>query len=160
MWLVQTAFAALVVVGPLLGAWLVPRTRAARVLLNLYTAAILLLTLFPTTYRTVETRCMVDGGLARLLDPEPLANIVLFGPLVLLAGIVTRRPWAMFLAGTALSALIEAVQALVPMLGRSCTATDWLANSAGALTGAVLAAAALWIHRARNRRRLPVESPL
>ena len=85
---------------------------------------------------------------------------MLFGPLVLLAGIVTRRPWAMFLAGTALSALIEAVQALVPMLGRSCTATDWLANSAGALTGAVLAAAALWIHRARNRRRLPVESPL
>ena len=159
MWMVQTAFAALVIVGPLLGAWLLPRLRAARLLLNLYTAAILLLTLFPTTYRTVETRCMVDGGLARLLDPEPLANVVLFGPLVLLAGIVTRRPGAMFLAGAALSALIETLQAFVPLLGRSCTTTDWLANSAGALTGAVLAAAALWIYRARNRR-LPAESPL
>ncbi|MCC9177270.1 VanZ family protein [Arthrobacter sp. zg-Y750] len=66
----------------------------------------------------------------------------------------------MFVAGVGLSALIEAVQAFVPVLGRSCTATDWLANSAGALTGAVLAAAALWIHRARTRRRLPAESPL
>ena len=158
MWMVQTAFAALVVVGPLLGAWLIPRLRTARLLLNLYAAAILLLTLFPTTYRTVETRCMVDGGLARLLDPEPLANVVLFGPLVLLAGIVTRRPVAMFLAGAALSALIEAVQALIPQLGRSCTTTDWLANSAGALTGAVLAAAALGIHRVRSRREVAESS--
>ncbi|MCC9205504.1 hypothetical protein [Arthrobacter sp. zg-Y769] len=37
---------------------------------------------------------------------------MLFGPLVLLAGIVTRRPVAMFLAGVALSALIEAAAAL------------------------------------------------
>ena len=158
MWMVQAAFVALVILGPLLGAWLIPRLRAARLLLNLYTAAILLLTLFPTTYRTVETRCMVDGGLARLLDPEPLANVVLFGPLVLLAGIVTRRPVAMFLAGAVVSALIEAVQAFVPMLGRSCTTTDWLANTAGALAGAVLAAAALWIRRSRQRRLLAESS--
>lgn len=121
--------------------------------------AVLLLTLFPTTYRTVETRCLADGGLAHLWSPEPLANVVLFVPLVLLAGIRTRRPAAMFLAGSVLSALIEAVQALVPVLGRSCTTGDWLANTAGALTGAVLAAAAIGIHRARSRRRLPVDSP-
>ena len=154
----QLAFIALVVIGPLLGAWLIPRLHTARLLLKLWGAAVLLLTLFPTTYRTLETRCMVDGGLANLFAPEPLANVVLFVPLVLLAGIVTRRPMAMFLAGSAASALIEAVQALVPALGRSCTTGDWLANTAGALTGAVLAAAALWIHRARSRR-LPAESP-
>ena len=102
---------------------------------------------------------MVDGGPARLLDPEPLANVVLFGPLVLLDGVVTRRPVPMFLAGAALSAFTEAIQALIPQLGRSCTTTDWLANSAGALTGAVPAAAALGTHRARSRR-LPAESSL
>ncbi|MSR98939.1 VanZ family protein [Arthrobacter sp. BL-252-APC-1A] len=156
----QTAFIALVVVGPLLGAWLLSRPATARKLLRVVAAAVLLLTLFPTTYRTVDTRCLVDGGLAHLAAPEPLANVVLFVPLILLAGIRTRRPLAMFLAGTVLSALIEAVQAFVPVLGRSCTTGDWLANSAGALTGAVLAAAAIWIHRARSKRRLPEESSL
>ena len=156
----QTAFIALVIAGPFVGAWLLSRPGTARRLLQVTAAAILLLTLFPTTYRTVETRCLVDGGLAHLVDPEPLANVVLFVPLVLLAGIVTRRPLAMFLAGTVLSALIEAIQAFVPMLGRSCTTGDWLANCAGALTGAVLAAAALWIHRARSKRHLPAESSL
>ena len=156
----QIAFIALVVVGPLFGAWLVSRQGTARRLLRVMAAAVLLLTLFPTTYRTVETRCLVDGGLAHLVAPEPLANVVLFVPLVLLAGIRTRRPLAMFLAGSALSALIETIQALVPVLGRSCTTGDWLANSAGALTGAVLAAAALWIHRSRSERRLPEESSL
>ncbi|MFF3038761.1 VanZ family protein [Arthrobacter citreus] len=156
----QTAFTALVLAGPLLGVWLLSRPETARRLLRVTAAAILLLTLFPTTYRTVETRCLVDGGLAHLVAPEPLANVVLFVPLVLLAAIRTKRPLAMFLAGSALSALIETVQALVPVLGRSCTTGDWLANTAGALTGAVLAAVALWIHRARSKRRLPEESTL
>ena len=37
----------------------------------------------------------------------------------------------------------EAVQALVPAIGRSCSTNDWLSNSIGAAIGAALAALAL-----------------
>lgn len=72
-----------------------------------------------------------------------MANIILFVPLVLLAGVLTRRPLLTSVAASGLSFSIEVLQAFVTILGRSCSTNDWLANTLGALLGAVLAMLAL-----------------
>ena len=46
-----------------------------------------------------------------------------------------------------LSVSLEALQALVPGLGRSCDTNDWLSNTIGAAVGTGLAAAALALNR-------------
>lgn len=145
-WLTTVALAAVVLAGPILGAWLAPRPRIASALLTPATMVVGLFTLLPVD-RKVELGCQVEWNVPSLGAVEMIANIVLFVPAVLLAAVLTGRPWLVFIAGCGAAALIETVQALLPVLGRSCSTSDWLANALGALLGAVLAAVALWIDR-------------
>lgn len=144
-WLGAAAVATAVVVGLPLGWWLAARSRAAWALAAVAAIAVLVATLFPTG-RAIEVVCVLapEGGLA---GPEPLANVALFVPIGLLVGVASRRPVLGALAGGALTVAIEAVQALVPAIGRSCAIDDAIANALGAVLGAVLAALALLLAR-------------
>lgn len=73
-----------------------------------------------------------------------MANVVLFVTPGLLAGVASRRPVVVLVALSGLSGTLEALQAFVTGLGRSCD-TDWLSNTIGAATGAGLAAVALFL---------------
>jgi len=146
-WLSPTALAVLVVAGPLVGRLLLDRPpRLAWILCGASLVPIALLTLVPTS-REVFERCTVAWALPTIGRVELLANVVLFVPPVLLAAVASRRPWLALAGGVVGSAVIEAVQALVPALGRSCDTTDWLSNSIGAAVGAALAGVALWLAR-------------
>lgn|GEM_PF-1123718 len=147
-WVTPTVLVVLVVAAPFAGPWLLRRPpRLTWVLGVLSLLPVLLLTLVPTD-REVFERCAVGWVLPTVGRVELLANFVLFVPPVLLAALATRRPVAAFAGGVVASAAIEAVQALVPALGRSCDTNDWLSNAIGAAIGAALAAVALW--RARR----------
>ena len=106
------------------------------------------LTLVPVD-RELFARCTVQWALPTPGRVELMANVVLFVAPVLLAGVATRRP-AMVLVGAAgLSAGLEAFQALVPAIGRSCDTSDWLCNTIGAAVGAMLAGISLRLARRR-----------
>jgi len=60
------------------------------------------------------------------------------------------RPGDGIVAGIRMSAAVEAVQALVPQLGRSCQLHDLIANSLGAVCGVGLAAGLQTLTRARR----------
>lgn len=157
-WLTTAAFLSLALLGPVLGSRLVSRPRVTTALLVLAGAAVVLLTLMPTS-RVLDVGCAVEWSLPQLGAVEHMANIILFVPVVLLAGVLTGRPLLAFVAASGLSILIEAVQAFVPVLGRSCSTNDWLANTLGALLGAVLAVVALRRARA-SRGSTTVEDPV
>lgn len=150
-WLTTVGLLALLIGGPLLGAWLVGRTRLTVILLVAAGAVMTALTLAPTS-RELKVGCAAEWSLPTLGAVELIANLVLFTPIVLLAGIATGRPILMIVAGSGLSALIEVMQAFIPALGRSCSTNDWLYNSLGALLGGLLAMAALWLAGKRRRR--------
>lgn len=96
-----------------------------------------LLTLVPVD-RNLAIGCEVAWTLPTFGRVELAANVVLFVAPVLFVAVATRR-WLLALAvGTALSAAIETLQAIAPVLGRSCSTNDWLSNSIGAVIGAVL----------------------
>ncbi len=59
-------------------------------------------------------------------------------------------------ANAALSALVEALQALIPPLGRACDVDDWVVNTLGAAAGALLA---LGVMAAARRRGSPRPLP-
>ncbi|MCS0498085.1 VanZ family protein [Protaetiibacter mangrovi] len=84
---------------------------------------------------------------------EVAANVVMFLPFGVLAMTAYRwmRVWSTTLAGLATSALIEGVQLALP--SRYSTVSDLIANTAGALLGALLVAG---VRRARRRSQ---ESP-
>jgi len=79
---------------------------------------------------------------------EILANVVLFVPFGILALTAFRwmRVWSATLAGLATSCLIEGVQLFLPT--RYSTVSDLIANTAGALIGALLVVA--WRRRAAS----------
>ena len=142
-WITDAAFGLLIVLGPFVGSWLVPRPRVARALAAVAVCPLLALTLWPVD-RISEHRCAVGSwSVAGFSQPEPAANVLLLALPVLLLGVATRRPMIAMLAGCATAAAIELVQALIPSIGRSCTASDWLWNAIGALLGAALAVVAL-----------------
>ena len=151
-WLTTSALVVAVVLGPIAGAWLVPRPRMTSSLLRPASVGVILFTLLPI-HRNVTPGCTVEWHFPRLGAVEVMANVVLFIPAVLLAGVLTRRPWLIFLMASGVSALIEGIQALVTALGRSCSTNDWLANSLGAVLGALLAAVALRLARRCADRR-------
>jgi VanZ family protein len=78
-----------------------------------------------------------------------MANILLFVAPVLLAGVATRRPVLVMVAGSGLSVVVEVCQAAVPALGRSCDSGDWVNNTIGTVIGALLALLALAPHSSR-----------
>lgn len=103
---------------------------------------VLALTMSPTG-RDASTRgCTVQFAWPGAGSVELLANVALLLPVAVFAALATRRPWAVLVAGVGASAAIEAVQALVPAIGRACDTNDWAMNSLGVLAG-VLAARGL-----------------
>jgi hypothetical membrane protein len=102
---------------------------------------IVALTVVPTGVRMDEVVCAVQFYLPTLNRVEVLANVALFVPPVYFATLATRRPLLIVLAGVTLSAMIEAVQALVPAIGRACDTNDWAMNTSGMVLGVLLAAA-------------------
>ena len=150
-WLAPAILSTELIVGLLLASVLAARSRTSWTLAAIAVAVTLALTLYPTGRRS-PVGCTFDVELL-LLAPEPLANIALFVPVALLVAIATGSPLRGALCGAALSAAIEVLQALVPAIGRACTADDWLANSIGAALGAAVAALGLLLRRRAMRRR-------
>ncbi len=116
--------------------------RGTRILVALVVLSSLLvvaLTLVPAGRRMDEVMCTLQFAAPTLGRVELLANVALFFPLVYFATLATRRPLLTLTAGAALSAAIEAAQAVVPAIGRACDTNDWAMNMTGAVA-AVLAA--------------------
>jgi hypothetical protein len=152
-WLAFSVLIATVVAGPVVGVWLAERPRITAVLLAAGLIAVLAVTLYPDGDPYPTVTC--SAGLPYLAPTavESTANILLFVPITLLAGVLWRRPGMAILGGTALSIVIEVVQALVLVIGRACDTSDWITNTLGAVIGAVLAAAALaWRRRSSGPR--------
>ncbi|MEV6636433.1 VanZ family protein [Actinoplanes sp. NPDC051470] len=153
-WLPAVALVLLFLVGPLMGSWLVTRPRTAWVMTGVTLLPLAFLTLLPEN-RQLFARCQVQWEIPPLTGPESMANILLFVAPVLLAGVATRRPVLVMVAGSGLSAMVEAFQAAVPALGRSCDSDDWVHNTIGAVLGTLLAVLSLalapyWSRRARS----------
>ena len=146
-WVAPVALLGFALVSPFIGWWLLPRRRVTGALLIAAVVAVLAFVFFPTG-RTLTVSCQVEWVLPVPGAVEPFANVVLFVPAVFLAALLTRRPLTAAAFGVVGAALIEALQALLPTLGRSCSTGDWLANSIGALIAAGLA----WIARANAAR--------
>jgi glycopeptide antibiotics resistance protein len=94
---------------------------------------------------------VVQFALPTLGSVELLANVALFFPLVFFATLATRRPVLVLAAGTGLSAVIEAVQAALHDIGRSCDTNDWFMNTIGVVLGVLAAVATI----ALGNRRMP-----
>jgi len=150
-WLMPVVLAALVLGGPPVAAWLAGRPRLLWALTGLSLLPVAALTLTPVD-RELHGTCEIAWMLPTPSRVELFANLVLFVAPVLLAGVATRRPGAVLVAASALSAVIEGLQALAPAIGRSCDTTDWLSNTIGAAIGAAIALLALRVHRRRGDR--------
>ncbi|MDN4162964.1 VanZ family protein [Nocardioides abyssi] len=145
-WLSPTALLVLVVLGPFVGAWLATRPRLAWAATALALVPVAVLTLVPVD-RELFSRCEVDWSLPTIGRVELAANVVLFVAPALLAAVASRRPALAVLGASVLSAAVEAMQALVPALGRSCATNDWLSNTIGAVVGGLLGWLALSLVR-------------
>lgn len=148
-WITTVALAALVLLGPIAGYWLVGRPRHNRWLAIASLAPVAVLTLSPTS-RSLAVGCAVEWGFPTLGAVELMANVVLFVPVVLLFGVLTGRPLLVLVGASLTSGLIELFQAVVPALGRSCSTNDWLSNTLGSVLGAALAGLALAVSRLRD----------
>jgi len=146
-WLSPALLAVIVAAGVLAGPWLVPRRRLTWVLAAASLLPVVALTLVPVD-RELFARCTVQWALPTPGRVELMANVVLFAAPVLLAGVATRRPLVALLVGSGASVLVEAFQAAVPAIGRSCDTNDWLANTIGAALGAAVA----WVALRRAQR--------
>ena len=129
---------------------IVRRRHAGRALWALATVSLLpivALTLVPTGLGLDEVACAVQFYVPTLGRLEMLANVALFVPPVYFATLATRRPLLIALAGVTLSAVIEAVQALVPAIGRACDTNDWAMNTGGVVLGVLLSTATIALTR-------------
>ena len=110
-------------------------------LIGLWTASVvgvLCLTLWSSGGSHVAGNCTVNLSLLEPFTTEQgLLNVAMFVPMGLAGALVTRRVLPAAAAGMALSAVIETLQGAVPAIGRACDTSDLMANSAGALAGAV-----------------------
>ncbi|AEE47242.1 VanZ family protein [Cellulomonas fimi] len=155
-WAVPLA-ALLVVVGCLVLGGLLLRAgeRGRRLLRAVAVVAALpvpLLTLLPDDARA-QSFCAVQLAWPSLGGVETLANITLLLPAAYVVTLLVGRPVLVALGASAVSVVIELVQALAPTLGRACDTTDWEMNTIGAVLGAILAAATLAAVRRRPRAR-------
>lgn len=142
-------------------------SRAALIAAVAYLAFVGILTLGPTPWRTGPTEADYDVlSLGTWLDPETwaggmarefAANVVLFIPLgMLLRWAFPRLTWAgAALLGGVVSFGIEVGQMWGP---RVSDPRDILANTGGALLGAVIAAVLSRMLRARRSRRPVLET--
>jgi hypothetical protein len=114
-------------------------------------ALVIAATLSPTAHRLARvgecgTHLTTTGGLTSL---QGLLNILLFVPAAGMLTLASGRPGDGIAAGIGMSAAVEAVQALLPQLGRSCQLHDLVANSIGAFCGVGLAAGLQLLTRSR-----------
>ncbi len=140
-WLVPAALAILLVAGPVAGGFLAARPRLAWWLTGTASTLVIAITLLPDD-RRLDARCVIQWSPPWPGRVEPFANVVLFVAPVLLGAVAARRPSLAFVAGSAGSAVIEAVQATL-RFGRSCDTNDWMSNTIGAAAGASLGWVAL-----------------
>jgi len=127
--------------------------RVASLLMPAAFALILAATLSPTANRlpgigSCGTHLTTTGGLTSM---QGLLNVLLFIPVATLLTLASGRPADGIAAGIGMSAAVEAIQALIPPLGRSCQLHDLIANTLGAFAGVGLAAALLTALRASIR---------
>lgn len=119
-----------------------------RITLSGYTAAVLVITQWPTPpdpygpgWLRSALDALHDAGLPQAVDVtlvEALANVAMFVPLGLLLPAATRlRPWAAVPLGAAFSVLIELSQ-LAFLPHRSATVQDVVMNTLGAGIGAAV----------------------
>nr|WP_239062636.1 VanZ family protein [Streptomyces sp. SID13031] len=88
---------------------------------------------------------------------QGLLNVLLFIPAAGLLTLASGRPADGIAAGIGMSAAVEAIQALIPPLGRSCQLHDLVANTLGAFAGVGLAAALqMAVQRALRAATSPV----
>ena len=113
-------------------------TRGLWLLVVVSALPILVLTLAPSGNNT-DVGCTVQVDAPTLGRIELVANIALFVPLAFIATLATRRPFLVLAAASGLSAIIEGVQAVAPVIGRACDTNDWLMNTLGAIVGVLLA---------------------
>jgi glycopeptide antibiotics resistance protein len=129
-----------------------------RILFAVYLVAVGFVVWSPQPTDGVGIAQVVARWVAELfgLPPEPTfdvlevaANVAMFVPFGVLALTAYRwmRVWSATIAGLVTSGIIEGVQLALPT--RYATVSDLIANTAGALLGALLVAA---IRRARLRR--------
>ena len=111
--------------------------RALTALALMSALPVLLLTLLPSG-DPVETFCAVGFAWPTLRGVETLANIALLLPAVFFLTLRFRRPIIIAVGASTLSAFIELVQALLPVIGRACDTTDWQMNTIGAIVGALI----------------------
>jgi len=83
------------------------------------------------------------GALPTFGRVELMGNVALFVAPMLFAAVAMRRPPVALFAGSGLSVGVEALQAAITAIGRSCDTTDWLSNTIGAVIGAGLGWVAL-----------------
>ena len=145
---VPAALLAVVLVCVATGVLVLRRARAPRrvawLLTGLALLPVLALTLTPSGKgRGEHAACTVQFFLPSLTTVELLANVALLLPAAFFASLATRRPLLVAAVGSAGSAGLEAVQALVPAIGRACDTNDWAMNSLGVLAAALLAGAVL-----------------
>ncbi len=124
--------------------------RLAAVLLVIYAVAVIVVVAWPTPV-DATSHSWIQRVLKAFHSRDVLmflgyrqveftANVVMFVPLGLLVGVLFgRRYWAWAIAlGCAVSALIELLQFLL-LAGRFGTVDDVIANTLGALIGALMA---------------------
>jgi hypothetical protein len=104
-------------------------------------ALVLAATLSPTPHRLAQigecgTHLTTTGGLTSL---QGLLNVLLFVPAAGLLALASGRLGDGIAAGIGMSAGVEAIQALIPQLGRSCQLHDLIANSIGVFCGVGIA---------------------
>lgn len=150
-WIGSVGLIVVLVAGPLLAGLLSRHRRAASALLGVAFVGLLVLTLSPGR-GLPSSGCTVSDP-PSLFAAEPLANVLLFAVPALLATARWGRPLLWPLAGAALSAAIEGVQAVAPVLGRACDSADWVSNTTGAVLGAVLGGAGVLVARRLARPR-------
>lgn len=151
-WLAFAVLVAVIVVAPVAGLALVARPRTTTALLCAALVIVAGLTLYPEGARSATVSCAVQWPYLAPTAVESTANILLFVPVSFLAGLRWRHPVVAILGASALSAVVEIVQALVPAIGRACDTSDWITNTIGTVIGGLLALATLSWHR----RRTPV----
>ncbi|GAA1564243.1 hypothetical protein GCM10009789_16860 [Kribbella sancticallisti] len=93
------------------------------------------------------------GGLT---SQQGLLNVLLFIPAAVLITLTSGRTADGITTGIGLSAAVEAMQAMVPHLARSCQLHDLIANSLGAFVGVGLAAGLLVALRTAIRPGRPL----
>ena len=128
--------------------------RIATVIAAVGVVAVLGLTLVPDTYPMAGVTCSFDPSEFY----RDSFNVMLFLLPAIFAVIAVRHPLLVFASGVALSAVIEVIQALSPVLGRRCDIGDWLANSTGTAIGVLLAVGVIAVVGRISRRRAASET--